>query len=168
MTPPSINPTLDLQLVRVVDVSPDLVWKAYTTPELLKQWFCPRPWTVSHCEVDLRPGGRFATTMRSPEGDEFPGEGCYLEIVPARRLVWTNALQPDYRPVPAGDPTAENIAVNFSFTAIIDLEPEGTGTRYTATVLHADPASQKKHEEMGFHGGWSSAFDQLVALMQNR
>lgn len=161
---PSFNPELDLKLVRVVDVAPALVWKAYTTPELLKQWFCPKPWTVSDCEIDLRPGGRFATTMRSPDGAAYPNEGCYLEVVTNQRLVWTDTLVADFRPVNAVQTGADGLR----FTAFITLEPEGTGTRYTAHVMHGDPVSRQQHAGMGFEGGWGTAFDQLVALMKSR
>jgi uncharacterized protein YndB with AHSA1/START domain len=143
---------LDLVLERTIDVSPSLVWLAWTTPEHLKKWFTPAPWTTTDCEIDLRPGGIFRTTMRSPEGQEFPNVGCYLEVIPNQRLVWTDALLPGYRP--SQEPF---------MTAIIALEPHGAGTRYTATALHRDEAARKKHEEMGFHQGWSTALDQLVA-----
>ena len=148
----TIDPKLDLVLQRDVDVSPALVWAAWTKPEHLSQWFTPRPWIVSACEIDLRPGGIFSTTMRSPEGKDFPNVGCYLEIVPNERLVWTDALLPGYRP-----------SENPFMTAIITLEPHGTGTRYTAIARHRDEASLKKHEAMGFHTGWGTALDQLVA-----
>ena len=143
---------LDLVLERVVDVPPELVWMAWTKPEHLKKWFTPAPWTVTACEIDLRPGGIFSTIMRSPEGQEFPNVGCYLEVVPQKRLVFTDALLPGYRP-----------AQNPFMTAIIAIEPHGSGTRYTATALHHDEAARKKHEEMGFHAGWGTALDQLVA-----
>ncbi|MBC7842938.1 MAG: SRPBCC family protein [Gemmatimonadaceae bacterium] len=161
---PSFNPDLDLELVRVVDVSPELVWKAYTTPALLKQWFCPKPWGVSECEIELRPGGRFFTVMQSPEGESFPNEGCYLEIVPGRRLVWTDALHAGFRPV---DP-AQTGAAGLFLTAIVTIEPEGSGTKYTAHVMHTDPASRQKHADMGFEAGWGAAFDQLVELMKTQ
>jgi uncharacterized protein YndB with AHSA1/START domain len=161
MTTDLLNPTLDLVLERTVDIAPELVWAAWTTPEHLKQWFTPRPWTTVHCEIDLRPGGAFHTVMRSPEGQEFPGTSCYLEVVPGRRLVWTSALGAAYRPNPAsGAPDGELL-----FTAFITLEPHGRGTRYTARVLHADPASRERHEAMGFHTGWGRALDQLVEYM---
>jgi uncharacterized protein YndB with AHSA1/START domain len=146
------DPRLDLVLERVVDVSPKLVWAAWTRPEHLVHWFTPAPWTVSDCEIDLRPGGMFRTVMRSPKGKEFPNIGCYLEIVPEKRLVWTDALLPGYRP-----------SVNPFFTAVIALEPSGAGTRYVATAIHRDEEARKKHEEMGFHHGWAAALDQLVA-----
>lgn len=75
------DPELDLLLERSVDVPPSLIWVAWTTPEHLKKWFTPAPWQTIDCEIDLRPGGAFRTVMRSPEGQEFPNVGCYLEIV---------------------------------------------------------------------------------------
>src|SRR5262245_26883143 len=86
------DPHLDLVLERVVDVAPELVWAAWTEPEHLKKWFTPDPWQTVDCEIDLRPGGIFRTVMRSPEGKNFPNVGCYLEVVPNQKLVWTGAL----------------------------------------------------------------------------
>lgn len=150
---PSIDPTRDLVLERTVDVPPAQVWAAWTDPELLKVWFCPAPWRVSECAIDLRPGGRFFTRMCGPDGEDVPNEGTYLEVGPGYRLVFTDALAAGYRPTGAS-----------FMTAIITIEPDGAGTRYTATVLHADAASRQKHADMGFHHGWGAALDQLVAM----
>lgn len=80
----AINPELDLVLEKEVDVLPEEIWHAWTTPEHLKQWFCPLPWKTIDCEIDLKPGGLFRTIMQSPEGQQFPNCGCYLEVIPAR------------------------------------------------------------------------------------
>ena len=159
MTP--LDPKTDLVLERFVDVAPELVWKAWTTPEYLKQWFTPAPWKTVGCEIDLRPGGKFHTVMESPEGQQFPNTGCYLEVVPNRRLIWTGALLHGYRPA--------NLSadVPFVFTAIIEIEPHGSGTKYTATALHSPAEGRSKHEAMGFHHGWGAALDQLVALAKS-
>lgn len=146
------DPTLDLVLDREIDVPVELVWEAWTTPESIKEWFCPKPWSVSSCEIDLRPGGRFNTVMRSPEGDEFPNSGCYLEVVPNKRLVFTDTLLPGFRPSPKP-----------FFTAALLLEPTATGARYTAIAIHGNEETRKQHEEMGFHDGWGTVVDQLVA-----
>lgn len=156
-----LDPKTDLVLERVVDVAPELVWKAWTTPEYLKQWFTPAPWKTIHAEVDLKPGGKFHTVMESPEGQQHPNTGCYLEVVPNRKLVWTGALLPGYRPADLGTD------VPFVFTAVIQMEPSGTGTKYTATVMHSNADGKAKHEAMGFHHGWGAALDQLVALAKN-
>lgn len=151
------DPKLDLVLERMLDVRPELVWRAWTMPEYLKKWFTPAPWMTVDCEMDLRPGGIFRTTMRSPEGQEYPGTGCFLDVVENRKLVWTSALGPGFRPV-------IQEADAFPFTAIILLEPHSQGTKYTAIAIHADEADCKKHESMGFHAGWGKALEQLVAV----
>jgi len=150
-----LDPQLDLMFERAVDVPPDLVWQAWTTPDYLKQWFTPAPWKTIEAEVDLKPGGIFRTVMQSPEGQTFPNIGCYLEVVKNKKLVWTNALLPGFRP--------SQLSV---FTAIILLEPHGSGTKYTAIAMHKDENGKTEHEKRGFNEGWGKALDQLVALMK--
>jgi uncharacterized protein YndB with AHSA1/START domain len=139
------DPALDLVLERVVDLPPELVWAAWTRPEHITKWFTPAPWTTPEAEVDLRPGGI--------------NSGCFLDVVENRRLVWTGALGPGYRP-------NDSTVVGFPFTAIITLEPDGPGTRYTARVMHAIPEHCTAHAEMGFSQGWGAALDQLVAYIR--
>lgn len=145
------NPKVDLLLERVVDVSPELVWMAWTVPQHLKKWFTPRPWETTECEIDLRPGGIFRTVMRSPEGQEFPNIGCYLEVLKTKRLVWTDVLGPGFRP----SVVTREVP---SFTAVLTLEPQGKGTKYSALAMHRDEAGRKQHEDMGFTtgGAWCS------------
>lgn len=162
--------TPQLSFTRDIDTPIDRVWKAWTDPQWLMKWFTPVPWKTIDCEIDLRPGGIFRTTMLSPEGEQFPNMGCYLEVVPERKLVWTNALLPGYQPAP---PITTTHCGTFYFTAMLTLEPltalgsKATGTRYTATVLHADEAGCKQHEEMGFNAGWNAALDQLIAVAKS-
>lgn len=151
------DPRLDLVLERVVDVPPEKVWAAWTRPEHVVKWFTPKPWSTVDCEIDLRPGGIFRTVMRSPEGEDHENVGCFLEVVENRRLVWTDALGPGWRPNP--EPF---------MTAVIAIEPHGKGTKYTAIAIHKDEDTRKKHEEMGFHEGWATALDQLVEYVRSR
>jgi len=156
------DPRLDLVLERVVDVPRELVWKAWTTPEQLMKWFTPVPWQTTECQIDLRPGGQFRTVIRSPEGEEFPTNGCYLEVVENEKLVWTDALEGNYRPT--GQP---NQCIDSFFTAMVLLEPHPKGTKYTVIALHSDEAGRKTHEERGFQDGWGTALDQLVAFVKS-
>lgn len=163
---PEINPKLDLVLERVVDVPVEMVWRAWTSPEHIKQWFTPKPWQTVECRIDLRPGGIFRTVMRSPEGEEFPGDGCFLEVVPNRRLVWTSALGPGFRPT-AVVPTPNHECGELMFTAYILMEPAGPArTKYTAIAMHPDESAAKRHDAMGFKDGWGKALDQLVEVMK--
>ncbi len=154
LTPIEVNDELDLVLERTIPLSVEEVWKAWTTPELLKQWFVPQPWSLADSEIDHRPGGISRVVMQSPEGDQHESVGCILEAVPNRRIVFTDALGPGYALLP--EPF---------MAAIVDFEPVEGGTKYRAVARHANVENRKKHEEMGFHSGWGAAIDQMVELM---
>ncbi len=155
------NPKLDLVLERTIPVAPEKVWAAWTTPELIVQWFTPAPWKTANAEIDLRPGGGNCITMESPEGEQYPNSGCYLQVEPERLLVFTSVMATDFRPA-----TPSNGAGDLPFTARIEIAPAADGgTHYRAIVMHADEDAARRHEEMGFNDGWGAALDQLVALM---
>lgn len=143
----------DLHLSRFIPAPRAVLWRAWTEPALLMQWFTPRPWTVARAELDVRPGGTSLVVMRSPEGQEFPNAGVYLEVVPGRRLVFTDAYTQAW--VPSAKPF---------MTGTIEFADEAGGTRYTALVSHWSAADREAHEKMGFHEGWGAATDQLAAL----
>ncbi len=154
------DPKLDLVLERVVDVPLELVWKAWTTPEMMVKWFTPAPWTTPEVEIDLRPGGIFRNVMQSPDGKKMENGGSFLEVVPNERLVWTSALLPGFRPAPP--------RLGFPhITAAILFAPLGSGTKYTAVVMHPSEEGRQMHEKMGFHDGWGTALDQLVGLIKS-
>jgi len=151
----TINPKLDLVLERFIDAPRRLVWEALTKPEHLKEWYMPRPWgAVSHCELDLRPGGAFRIDITTADGHEVPNLGCVLEAVPMERLTWTSMLFPDYRPAVFDD---------VPITAIMTLETVGTGTRYVFTALHRDEADLEKNKASGWLQGTEIALDQFAA-----
>ena len=150
---------LDLVLERTLDAPVDLVWKAYTDPEHLKQWFAPKPYEISECELDLRPGGIFRIRMVGPDGfDTGHGNaGCVLEVVERERLTWTSALGPDYRPAEMGEGCE-----SFPMTAIVTFADAGNGkTAYRAVALHKDTADRDNHANMGFQDGWGTVAGQL-------
>lgn len=163
--PTTLNPQLDLHFERTIDVPKDAVWRAWTEPALLMPWFCPLPWKTIDCEIDLRPGGIFRTTMQSPEGKAFPNLGTYLAVHPHTQLVWTNALAPGFRPSLI-TPTCGSETPGFMFTATIELADVPEGTRYSATVLHATAEACQQHAAMGFEQGWGMALDQMVAMIK--
>ncbi|HWG03906.1 MAG TPA: SRPBCC family protein, partial [Beijerinckiaceae bacterium] len=130
------------------------LYRCWTEPNLIKQWFAPKPYTTPIAEVDLRAGGASNVVMKSPEGQEIPCPGQYLDIVPGRKLVFTDAFTGDWSPR-EGAPF---------MVAIITFEDEAGKTRYTATVKHWTEEDKKKHEDMGFHQGWGQCADQLEVL----
>jgi uncharacterized protein YndB with AHSA1/START domain len=155
------DPLLDLELSVDVPLSPAQLFEGWTDPELLKKWFCPRPWKVVECSIDLRPGGLFSTVMQSPDGQRTPeNHGCYLLIEKPTRLVWTGMLGEGFRPNPIPQ-------LGFGFVCDLRFIPLAQGgTRFQATVMHSDPEGRTRHEEMGFDQGWRLALSQLVELYQ--
>jgi uncharacterized protein YndB with AHSA1/START domain len=148
----------ELVLTRLIAAPREKLFQAWTRPELMVQWFAPRPWGTSHVELDLRPGGSSLVVMRSPEGQEFPNRGIYLEVVENERLVFTDAYTGAWTP-----------SEKPFMTAVLTFEdktgPGGPATRYTARVLHWTAADRDAHEKMGFHAGWGQCTDQLAELV---
>jgi uncharacterized protein YndB with AHSA1/START domain len=144
----------ELVLTRLIDAPREKLYRAWTEPELLKQWFAPLPYTTPRAELDVRPGGASLVVMRAPDGSEFPNPGVFLEVVENERLVltdaYTSAWEPSEKPF---------------MTVIITFEDEGRKTRYTARVVHWTVADRDEHEKMGFHEGWGQCADQLAALV---
>ena len=157
---------LDLVLERTIDAPIDLVWKAYTTPEHLKQWFAPKPYEISEIELDLKPGGIFRIRMVGPDGfDTGHGNaGCVLEVIEGKKLAWTSALGPGYRPAELASEGCES----FPMTAVITFADAGNGkTAYKAVSLHKSEADKEAHEKMGFHEGWGTVAGQLEEFAQS-
>src|SRR5437870_6670578 len=88
----------ELLITRLIDAPRRKLFRAWTDPALLRQWFAPLPWTTSVAELDVRPGGANLIVMRDPEGKEFPNRGVYLEVVEDERLVFTDAYTKAWEP----------------------------------------------------------------------
>jgi uncharacterized protein YndB with AHSA1/START domain len=144
----------ELVITRLIDAPRAKLFKAWTDPELLKQWFAPAPVTTPVVETDVRPGGASLIVMRLPDGTEMPNRGVYLEVVENERLVFTDAFTEAWKP-----------SQKPFMTGILTFEDEGGKTRYTARVRHWTVEDRKAHEEMGFHKGWGQCTDQLEALV---
>lgn len=152
----AFDPDTDLEFTRTIAARPATVWRCMTEAELLAQWFCPKPWLVKNAVIEARPGGAFHTPMHGPDGEVMDeGPGCVLIADEASVLAFSDAMGPGFHPRGSG-----------FMTGVYMLEPTEAGTRLTARALHADPASRKQHDEMGFFDGWGTAIDQLGALAE--
>ena len=148
----------ELVLERVFNAPPERVYQAWTDPELLKQWFAPKPFTTPRAEMDVRQGGASTIVMRDPDGNDYPNRGVYLEVVPNRRLVSTDAYVDAWLP-----------SERPFMTMILEFEDAGEGrTKATYTIRHWTEEARKQHEEMGFYEGWGQCAEQLEELLANR
>jgi len=146
----------DLTLSRIIDAPREKVFKAWAEPALLKQWFAPLPLTTAVVENDLRVGGSSLILMRGPDGSEFPNRGVYLDVVPDKRIVFTDAFTQAW--IPSEKPF---------MVVVLTFEDDGPGkTKYMARVQHWSVADREAHEKMGFHEGWTICAEQLAALVE--
>ncbi|MBU8874920.1 SRPBCC family protein [Reyranella sp. MMS21-HV4-11] len=149
------SPSTDRELVltRLIDAPRETLYRCWTEPALMKQWFAPKPYETPVVEVDVRTGGANLIVMRGPDGQDMPNRGMYLEVVPNERLVFTDAFTEAWQP-----------SAKPFMTAILTFEPQGDKTLYTARVRHWTVEDREAHEKMGFHQGWGICTDQLAAL----
>jgi uncharacterized protein YndB with AHSA1/START domain len=145
----------ELVLTRVFNATPEKLYRAWTDPELMNEWFCPKPWKATVMQNDVRAGGSSMIMMHGPNGEEFPNHGVYLAVEPNRRLVFTDAFTKAWQPSEKAFMVAE-----------VEFEDIGNGqTRYTARARHWSADDRKAHEQMGFHEGWGKAADQLAEVV---
>ena len=143
----------ELMFTRLIEAPREKLWRCWTEPKLMVQWFTPPPWKTVHAETDVRPGGASYIAMKGPDGQEMPNRGVYLEVVKNERLVFTDAYTEAWQP-----------SAKPFFTGVLTFENEGGKTRYTARALHWTTEDRETHEKMGFHAGWGIATDQMTAL----
>ncbi|WP_435896187.1 SRPBCC family protein [Oceaniferula spumae] len=145
----------DLFLIRIFDAPAEKVYEAWTNPVLIKQWFAPHPMALPVAELDVRPGGSSYMVMRGPDGNDMPLHGVYLEVIPNKRLVSTDAYKTAWEP-------SEKPFLTIDLT----FEEFNGRTRYTARTRHWSMEDRVAHEEMGFHQGWNQCADQLADLVE--
>lgn len=147
----NVDESHTLSITRTIDATRAAVWRCWTEPELLKQWFCPKPWSVPEADFDLRPGGRMNCLMAGPAGERVETIGCWLEIDPPVSLTFTDAFSEGFVPRP-----------NPFMTGFVHLSdhPDG-GTQMVWGARHASAEDRKRHLEMGFEAGWAAAAQQL-------
>jgi len=153
-----VNPELDLTITRVIRAPRQAIWRAWTDPAQLAQWWIPAPARCQVQALDIRPGGAFET-LYSEDGVDFGPHvsGCFLDVLEGERLVFTDTLLAGWRPAEAP-----------FMTAVITLRDHAEGTEYAAHVMHRSQADRDTHEEMGFFDGWGTVIEQLAALVERR
>jgi len=141
---------LELVIERIFDAPRELVWKAWTEPEHLAQWWGPRGFTLPSCKVELRPGGAYRFHMRGPDGDDHWSQGVFREVVAPERIVmagsWADA---------DGNPTRP------ASVTTVTLEDHDGKTRLTLRqVIFESVTARDAHR-----GGWSSSLERLAEYL---
>lgn len=146
-TPAAGKPAFELRLERLIDAPRERVWAAWARPERIKEWFAPRPYTLSVQTLDFRTDGSFAMTMHAPDGAAHAFSGRYAEVTPPSRIVWTGEFP--YGPKDQMRTTVEFVA-------------EGAKTRVKVHQLFVVLTPETEPHAKGAKMGWTMTLDQLA------
>jgi uncharacterized protein YndB with AHSA1/START domain len=156
MNKPAVHGEATVTLTRVYDAPRDLVWRAWTDPKHMAQWFGPRGFTSSVPELDVRIGGNLRIVMHGPDGNDYPMKGVFREVVPPERLVFSNiAVDNDGNHLLEGETT-------------VILEAQDAKTKLTLRTYAKGLVPIGPQMLAGMEAGWSQSLDKLEELVARR
>lgn len=150
----------ELKMTRVFDAPREMVYKAWTKPELVKQWWGPQGVFIPVCELNVRPGGKMNIVMEAGEemgkfkGTQWPMEGVYVELDEPKKIVFTSSAM-----------NGENLLFEHTTTVTFDETDGKTTMNVHVVVTKALPGSE--FAISGMEQGWSSQFDKLVEFIKH-
>ena len=143
----------ELVLTRIFDAPRELVFKAWTDPKIVAQWWGPHRFTNPVCELDVRPGGAIRIHMRGPDGTVYPMTGTYQEIVEPERIVFTSAALDA-----AGNPM-------FEVLTILTFAAQGGKTKQILRAHVIKSTAQAAPYLAGMETGWTQSLERLTAYL---
>lgn len=139
----------ELTITHVLQAPRALVFKVWTDPRHVAQWWGPKGFTNPVCEIDLRPGGALRIHMRAPDGNVYPMTGVYREIVEPERLVFVSAALDK-----SGNPLFEVITT-------VTFEEMGASTKLTMHAVASKIKPEGEQHVAGMEEGWKQSFARL-------
>jgi len=157
----------DFVLTRVLDAPRELVWRAFTEPERMKQWWGPKGFKVIHLKMDLRPGGIYHYGMETPDGTVMWGKFVYREVVPQERMVFINSFSDE-----KGGVTRHPMAPTWPLEMLSVFTFEDLGGGKTRFTVKWSPHNASEEERKTFDAardgmtqGWGGTMEQLEAYL---
>lgn len=150
----------EIVITRIFNAPRELVFKAWTDPQHIAQWWGPKGFTTRVTEMELRPGGQWCYVMVAPDGTEYPAKGVFREIVPSERIVTSDEFGEGIEKVLDID-LPQGMVTTTTFENL-----EGK-TKLTIRIVHESADDRRKHEEMGVLGGWNSSLDCLDEYLRS-
>jgi uncharacterized protein YndB with AHSA1/START domain len=160
------NNPQEFVISRVFDAPRDLVWKAFTEPQRMQEWWGPKGATVIKSEMDLRPGGSYLYALRTSDGNTLWGKFVYREITPPSRMVFVNSFSDE-----AAGVTRHPMAPTWplEMLSIFTFEEEGGKTRFTVHWTPLNPSAEERATFAAGHAsmqqGWGGTLDKLGAYL---
>jgi uncharacterized protein YndB with AHSA1/START domain len=157
----------EFRITRIFNAPRELVFKAWTDPAHMAQWWGPHHFTNPVCNLDVRPGGSWRIVMRAPDGVEHPAKGIYQEVVPPQRLVMTidhSELPEQWHDLvnPTRDKTKPPV---LDVLATITFEDLNGKTRQTVQIRFDSNAQRDSLVKIGMREGWSQSLERLDSLV---
>ena len=153
----------ELTITHDFDAPREVVWKAWTDPDMFMQWWGPKEFTTPVSKIDLRVEGEYFNCMRSPDGQDFCSNGVYREIVEPERLVMTDSFaDKEGNTVPA---THYGMGADFPMEMQIRVTFEEEGNKTKLTLNHSDVTNLSETELSDMRQGWNESLDKLAELL---
>lgn len=143
----------EIIITRTFNAPRELVWKAWTDPQHIMQWWGPKGFSNSSCEADLRVGGKFLLHMCAPDGNTYPCTGIYREIVEPERIVYDSEADESH-PCGAGLPPRSRVTVTFT--------EHGNKTTLTLHTRFESVARKDAANQAGYSVSWGEALERLA------
>jgi uncharacterized protein YndB with AHSA1/START domain len=140
----------EVVITRVFDAPRELVFKAWTDPKIMKEWYGPKMFTNTVCELEARVGGAWRIVMRGPDGAEYPGRGVYREVVKPERLVFTS------------EATDKEGKIILKGLATVTFAEEGGKTKLTLRMRATAMVDYAVAYLDGMEAGWAQSLEKLV------
>jgi uncharacterized protein YndB with AHSA1/START domain len=154
-------------ITRVFDAPRELLWKAWTDPKLLAEWWGPACFTTSICEMDVRPGGAYRFVLRSPDGVDYPSKGRYEEVVAPKLLVYTVDMSEhpaDWRDLLTKELEGKEADIS-RLVCRVAFEDEGGKTRLTIRSTFGSSLLRDTFVRMGMETAWGEMLAKLGNLL---
>lgn len=147
-----------LVITRVFDAPREMVWKAWTEPKRMMQWWGPKGFTAPVCKIDFRVGGKYLSCMRSPDGKDYWSTGVYREIDPPKRLVCTDSFADENGNVVPATHYGMGADLPLEFLVKITFEEQQGKTKMTLRHEGFPVGNMKDMTNVG----WNESFDKLA------
>ena len=162
MTQNAVKEIERMTVIRVFDAPRELVWRAWTDPKYIMQWWGPKGFTAPVCKMDFRVGGRLLCCMRSPDGQDFWNATEYVEIIPYEKIVSSMYFSdPDGNKVEPEQYGIEHEAIDDAYD-VVTFEDLGNG-RTKLTFVGNEPAESAKNS--GQLEGWNQILDKMSDVL---
>jgi uncharacterized protein YndB with AHSA1/START domain len=156
----------EMEITRIIDAPRERVWRAWTDPDLVKQWWGPKGFTSPVQKIDLRVGGEYLGAMRSPEGREYWSTGVYREIVAPERLVATDSFADEHgNVVPA---SYYGMSGDWPVEMLVTVTFEEQDGKTKLTVRHSGLEAHSDTDIQNMRQGWNETLDKLDEFLANR